>query len=95
MPWMKAGTPGIVTVTEGEPPETLPPTPAAPPNREPSKCGRFPSEPSFCDWLVGAVLVVVEEVCVEVLADEEGAAELEDEEEEEKENECDEEPVDA
>lgn len=96
MPWMKAGTPGNVTVMEGEPPETLPPTPAAPPKREPSRWGKFPSGPSFCDWPVGAVLVVFAEVCVDVLADEEGTVvEVEEEEEVEKENEWDEDPVDA
>lgn len=92
MPWIKAGMPGMVTVMEGEPPETLPPTPAAPPRREPSKWGKFPSGPSFCDWPVGAVLVVLEEVCVDVLDDEEGGTE---EEEVEMENEWDEEPVDV
>lgn len=97
MPWMKAGTPGSVTVMEGDPPETFPPTPAAPPKREPRRCGKFPSRPSFCGWPVGAVLVVLEEACVDVLADEEGAVEEEEEEEEEveKENEWDEVPVDA
>lgn len=91
MPWMKAGTPGIVTVMEGEAPETFPPTPVAPPKREPSRWGKFPSRPSVCDWPVGAVLVVLEEVCVDVLADEEGAVE----EEVENEKEWDDEPVDV
>lgn len=95
MPWMKAGTPGIVTVMEGEPPETLPPTPAAPPKREPNRWGKFSSGPSFCDWPVEAVLVVLEEVGVDVLADEEGTVEEEEEDEVEKENEWVEEPVDV
>lgn len=91
MPWIKAGTPGSVTLMAGDPPETLPPTPAVPPKREPSRWGKFPSEPSFC---VGAVLVVLEEVCVDVLVDTEGAVVEEEEEEEvEKENEWDKDPV--
>lgn len=93
MPWMKAGTPGIVTVMEGDPPETLPPTPAAPPKREPRRCGRFPSGLSFCDCSVGSALVVFEGVCVDALADEDGA--VEEEEEVEKENEWDDKPVDV
>ncbi len=64
-PWMKVGTPGMVTVIEGP----WPPPATAPPSREPSSCSRFP--PKGFSWGGGGadpgwgVLVLVLLDCVD------------------------------
>lgn len=63
-PWMKVGTPGIVTVIEGP----WPPAATAPPSRDPNNCSRFP--PKGFSWGGGGadpgcgVLVLVLLDCV-------------------------------
>lgn len=88
-PWMNAGTPGIVTVMEGAPPDTPPPAPATPPRREPRSWARFSPGPLSWDWPTDAVLVVWVDVWPDVLAEDGEAVEEEKEEEEEVEVEVD------
>lgn len=66
MPWKK---PGRVTVMEGAGPEPPPPSPAAPPSREPRSWARFPSGLPSAGCPTEAVLVVCVDVCPEVLAE--------------------------
>ena len=64
MPWKKLGNPGSVTVMEGAGPELRSPSPADPLCRDSGL-------PSTC-MTMDAVLVVWEDVCPEVLAEERG-----------------------